>query len=123
MSNVEQLVRVFADGIVADVAERVAAQLVAQAKTAGVKEWLTPPEAAEYLGQKPTTLEIQRCTGKGPRFYKLGRNAVRYKRSDLDEYLSSDPHNSTSAPLPKPKPKAVEKRGPGRPRKQPQAAA
>lgn len=56
---------------------------------------LTTPEAANYLSVQPTTLEVWRVQGRGPRFLKLGR-AVRYRQSDLDAYLSAGSRQSTS---------------------------
>jgi excisionase family DNA binding protein len=56
---------------------------------------LTTPEAAEYLGLKPGTLEIWRCNGKGPNFLKLGR-ACRYRLEDLEEFMDKATRTSTS---------------------------
>lgn len=54
------------------------------------------PEAAAYIGGiKPTTMEIWRVQGVGPRFIKCGR-LVRYSVADLDAYLESQTRNSTS---------------------------
>ena len=51
------------------------------------------PQAAGYLGFQTSTLETWRWSGKGPRFCRLGKS-VRYRQSDLDEFLES--HSSTS---------------------------
>ena len=56
---------------------------------------LNTAQAAEYLGLSPTTLEKLRCAGTGPKFAKLGR-AVRYRSSDLEEYLNKRMVSSTS---------------------------
>lgn len=48
--------------------------------------WFTTPEAAEYLGLHPGTLRRWRVDGKGPQVRRAGR-AVRYHRSDLDDFL------------------------------------
>ena len=46
-------------------------------------------EAASYLGIKPATLEIWRCTKRYEIPYlKIGR-CVRYRRTDLDHWLQS----------------------------------
>jgi excisionase family DNA binding protein len=46
-------------------------------------------EASEFLGVKPTTLQIWRCTKRYPLPYvKVGR-LVRYRQSDLDAFLTS----------------------------------
>ena len=51
-----------------------------------------PPElvdegrAAEFLGMRPQTLGLWRHKATGPTYIKVG-NAVRYRMSDLAEYL------------------------------------
>jgi excisionase family DNA binding protein len=52
-------------------------------------ELFTNDQAAEYLSVTPGTLEVWRSTKRYiiP-FIKVGRN-VRYRRSDLDEFLKS----------------------------------
>jgi excisionase family DNA binding protein len=48
----------------------------------------TVPEAAAYLGLAVSTLNKWRCYGNhGPAFMKLGK-AVRYRRDDLDTFMS-----------------------------------
>jgi len=49
--------------------------------------YLTPREAAVYLRTSPSTLAKRRLHGNGPCFVRLGR-AVRYRRADLDEWMS-----------------------------------
>ncbi len=44
--------------------------------------------AALYLGLKPKTLAMMRCSGSGPRFIKKGR--VFYYQEDLDGWLNDD---------------------------------
>lgn len=44
--------------------------------------------AAERTGLAVATLEKLRCSGRGPRFAKIGR-AVRYRVTDLDEWVAS----------------------------------
>jgi len=52
-------------------------------------DWLTRVEAAEYLGVTAGTLAVWACTQRhGLKFYRVG-GAVRYKRSDLNEWLES----------------------------------
>lgn len=53
----------------------------------------TIPEAAEYLGLRPGTLEIWRWSGKGPAYLKLGRS-VRYRLSDLEAFVEKSLHNA-----------------------------
>ena len=55
--------------------------------------------AAEYLSLSCPTLERMRLTGNGPVFAKLtpgNRGPVRYRRADLDAWLTSKLVRSTS---------------------------
>ncbi len=46
-------------------------------------------EAAEYIGVKPSSLEVWRCTKRyAIPYIKCGR-LVRYRRSDLEQWLES----------------------------------
>jgi predicted DNA-binding transcriptional regulator AlpA len=58
-------------------------------------KFLNTPEAAEYLGLQPATLEAWRCRGGGPRFVKMGR-AVRYTPADLYKYIELRTRSNTS---------------------------
>ncbi len=49
---------------------------------------LTPKEAAEFLGIPSGTLAQWRSQRRGPPYIKLEERLVRYRRSDLEEYLS-----------------------------------
>lgn len=50
---------------------------------------LTEQQAGQYLGVKPTTLQVWRSTKRyGLPYVKVG-HLVRYRRSALDEFLSS----------------------------------
>jgi predicted DNA-binding transcriptional regulator AlpA len=51
--------------------------------------------AAEKTGLAASTLRKLRLTGEGPRFLKLGR-AVRYRESDLEDWLEQRAVQSTS---------------------------
>ncbi len=51
--------------------------------------------AAERTGLAVATLEKLRCTGRGPRFAKIGR-AVRYRVADLDDWVASHVVANTS---------------------------
>lgn len=56
--------------------------------TAKSTKWLfTTGEAAKLLGVSPRTMEGWRARDEGPRFVRVGPRAVRYKISDLEEYL------------------------------------
>ena len=55
--------------------------------------------AAKELAVKKSTLEAWAARGRGPKFIKVGK-AVRYRLSDLDEWLASrtvDPGAATDA--------------------------
>jgi excisionase family DNA binding protein len=49
---------------------------------------LTPKEAAEFLGIPLGTLAQWRSQRRGPPYIKLEERLVRYRRSDLEEYLA-----------------------------------
>jgi predicted DNA-binding transcriptional regulator AlpA len=49
---------------------------------------LTPKEAAEFLEIPAGTLAQWRSQRRGPPYIKLEERLVRYRRSDLEEYLS-----------------------------------
>ncbi len=55
--------------------------------------------AASYLGLSTQYLEIARHKGNGPKFIKLSR-AVRYRRSDLDTWMTAQLHQHTGEYMP-----------------------
>lgn len=59
---------------------------------------LSTPEAAEYVGLKPKTLEAYRRTGEGPVFISPGGSTRRvvYDTGDLDEWLARGRRRSTA---------------------------
>jgi excisionase family DNA binding protein len=57
---------------------------------------LTTHEAASYLRLSHRTLERLRVSGLGPKFIRAGGRAVRYRQSDLDEWVASRVVASTS---------------------------
>lgn len=69
------------------IAEAVENALRQQADQAGLKAWMAPREAAEYLGCTTQHLQMLRARRTGPAFVKFGR-LIRYAREDLDSYLS-----------------------------------
>jgi len=73
------------------------------------KRYLTPRDAAAYLGMGLSTLSIHRMRGTGPQFIKWLTN-IRYEINDLDAWMSE--RRVTPAPRP-----MTEKRRVGRPRK------
>ncbi len=53
---------------------------------------LTTIEAAKYLGYSPYTLRASRVSGKlsgrnPPKFIRLGSKTIRYKQSDLHDWI------------------------------------
>lgn len=56
---------------------------------------LTDDEAANLLSLSPATLKKWRRTRRGPRYYRLG-SAIRYRRDDLESYLSRSAANPSS---------------------------
>lgn len=52
-----------------------------------VRSVMTEREAAEYMRFAPNTLRQWRVEGIGPRYVK-SHGAIRYRRSDIDEWLS-----------------------------------
>lgn len=52
------------------------------------KAWLNSTEAAEYIGVHPSTLGHWRESRIGPAFQRYDSGPVRYRRADLDAYLS-----------------------------------
>lgn len=62
----------------------------------GVLPAFNSEQASLYTGLAVKTLERMRCTGRGPRFVRISRNAVRYTKADLDAWLSSRTVGSTS---------------------------
>jgi hypothetical protein len=46
------------------------------------------PEAARFLKVPPRTLEGWRYRGEGPAFIRYNHASVRYRRSDLEQFLN-----------------------------------
>jgi len=58
-----------------------------------IPEMLTPRQAADHLGVSPETLAVWRCTRRyAIPFVKVG-SKVRYRRDDLEKFLSSRTEN------------------------------
>ena len=51
--------------------------------------YLDTPAAAHHLGLSASKMNKLRMTDDGPPFFKIGRRSVRYRRSDLDAWMSS----------------------------------
>lgn len=62
-------------------------------------EWpphMRPAVAAKYLGTSKSFLDQARLTGNGPRFIRISRTMVTYRRVDLDAWLASRTFTSTA---------------------------
>lgn len=62
------------------------------------EDLLKPEQVARYLGTTPGGLAQLRYRGCGPKFIKLGARAVRYKASDIEEWLNQNTHQQTGVP-------------------------
>lgn len=51
---------------------------------------LTPKEVATGWQLSERTLANWRAKGEGPRFVKLGKRAVRYRRVDVEAFIAGD---------------------------------
>lgn len=60
-------------------------------------EVLRPDQAAAYLGITPDMLKRWRIAGTGPVFMAWGRRTVRYRLSDLDAWIASQPAATNTA--------------------------
>jgi hypothetical protein len=61
-----------------------------------VTEIVSTKVAAAIADVSPRTLERKRVSGTGPKFLKLGKS-VRYRISDIEEWLIANEHTSTSS--------------------------
>ncbi|WP_416896324.1 MAG: helix-turn-helix transcriptional regulator [Minwuia sp.] len=59
-------------------------------------ELVNVAEAAIILDLSPSHLNKMRCRGDGPKFVRLGRRAIRYRRCDLRSYAEGRLADSTS---------------------------
>ncbi len=59
-------------------------------------EFLANTETAQVLRQKPETLTAWRHLGKGPPYFKVGRQ-VFYRRADLAEWLGTQRRKPASS--------------------------
>lgn len=59
---------------------------------------LNTDQAAAFIGARASTMDVWRSKGRGPRYLKVG-NSIKYRRSDLINYLDSvtiEPHKRTA---------------------------
>jgi hypothetical protein len=81
------------DELLATTAQEAAERAVAEALRkfhVPASEYLTTPQAATYTNYSEEYLEIARhkADGSGPNYIKVNR-AVRYTRTDLDEWMEA----------------------------------
>ncbi|MFT6009254.1 MAG: putative DNA-binding transcriptional regulator AlpA [Parasphingorhabdus sp.] len=50
---------------------------------------MSTPQAAQYIGLAVSTLEAKRTRGGGPKFIKMPCRTVRYRKSDLDDWIEN----------------------------------
>jgi hypothetical protein len=72
------------------------ADSLAAAGAGNPDDLLLTEEVAAWLHVSMQWLEIGRCEGYGPPFKKLSPRMVRYKRSDVLEWLEGRSHASTA---------------------------
>lgn len=58
--------------------------------------YLVVEQAADYLRVSKNYLDKLRVSGKGPRFVRLGRRKVLYRKSDLDKWVEERIYASTT---------------------------
>ena len=73
------------------------AGLLVEAGAGDPNDMLTTKQVAAWLGLSATTLEIWRTEGRGPPFVRLSPRMVRYRRSDVQAWLTERTHASTAA--------------------------
>lgn len=56
----------------------------------------TPHQAADFLSLSPRWLELKRYHGGGPPFVRISARCVRYRLSDLEEWVGDRVRHSTS---------------------------
>jgi hypothetical protein len=61
---------------------------------------MRPKAAANYLGLSKAFLDQSRVCGTGPKFARISRTCVLYRKADLDDWLRLHLAISTSEPKP-----------------------
>lgn len=62
-------------------------------------EWplnMRPATAAKYMGVSKAFLDQSRCSGSGPRFVRVSKGMILYRRDDLDAWLADRSYLSTA---------------------------
>ncbi len=63
------------------------------------EQLLIEMEAAKLLKLTPRCLQAWRCKGGGPKFIRISRRCIRYRRVDLLQWIGERECTSTSNPL------------------------
>ncbi len=63
------------------------------------EQLLTETEAANLLNLTTRALQAWRCRGEGPKFIRISRRCIRYRREDLLQWIGERECTSTSNPL------------------------
>ncbi|MFC1530068.1 helix-turn-helix transcriptional regulator [Gemmatimonadota bacterium] len=58
---------------------------------------LSESQAAERLGFTPRFLQARRYRGNGPKYVRISARAIRYRLSDLEEWVAERVKTSTSS--------------------------
>lgn len=54
---------------------------------------MTTKQVSTYIGIAVSTLILYRATGEGPKYIKILRRLVRYRRADVDAWLDAQKNN------------------------------
>ena len=54
-------------------------------------KYINEKQVAEMLGISVRSLQGWRCRGRGPRFYRLGGDSVRYRTDEVQAWAESQP--------------------------------
>lgn len=57
---------------------------------------LTPRQVAKQLGVTCNTLEAWRIRGGGPKFVRVSKRCIRYRRQDVESWIEERIRSSTS---------------------------
>lgn len=60
------------------------------------EQLLRDPQAADFLNVSIAWLQRQRWLGTGPCYIKVGARAVRYRKDDLDAWVSANLHGRSA---------------------------
>lgn len=62
-------------------------------------DFIPPEAAADLIGVTTDQLAQMRYKGTGPVFYKPNARLVRYRRTEVLDWLGAKPHRRTDLPL------------------------